>query len=139
MWSERRIGDYGSYFRGERDIVGLPLLQLFLMEDLSRDFFTNLAVHLAESPPTSFFPESGHKWHFAGKKFVLYDHVFPPGGSVSGIIKGSNHVSSVTYIGAVGASSYHRGYVNVARLDGSVGSSHVEIDLKVWRELGSIR
>ncbi|WP_149498039.1 DUF1559 family PulG-like putative transporter [Roseiconus lacunae] len=138
MFSERRLGHQGAFFDGKADIIGLPLHPTLPLQELTHEMFGELADRFGETAPAEYFPISGLRWHFPGKYFVLYDHVFAPAESVSGMVSGYNTRSSDGAIGAVGASSYHRGHANSARLDGSVGSTSNEVDILVWRDFGSI-
>lgn len=139
-FSERRIAR-GDRVDGRANTWWTPLRPDFHRYD--DRFFRGVAEGLAGRPRHEFSWVSGLSWHHRGKNFTLYDHIFPPNAPYSGIGKGIDHYLNVwsgknVTVGAVGASSFHRGGVNVSRLDGSVAFFTDSIDDAVWNDLATI-
>ncbi|MEZ6039050.1 MAG: DUF1559 domain-containing protein [Planctomycetaceae bacterium] len=69
--------------------------------------------------------------------FVQYDHILPP--NVPGSHNGPEDMDSTrySYVSLVPASSLHKGGINSLFVDGSVRFHSSDVDLSVWRALGS--
>ncbi len=82
---------------------------------------------------TGHFSDSGYTWFRAGPRHTWYNHIEPPNGPQPDCADRSTHPE----VGIFTARSLHPGGVNVLFTSGSVRFVSQNIDLAVWRSVGS--
>lgn len=91
---------------------------------------------LCANPPSLLTPHSsfgGATWLFEGKVYTVYNHVLPPN---SPILDCTQQFTDLDQ-SATTARSWHTGGVNVAMADGAARFVSENVDLKVWRAVGT--
>ena len=81
------------------------------------------------APPMTGVPR-GRPWSEVSAFWMLYNHALPPNSP-------SCYASMNAAHSIFSTSSMHGSIVNLARADGSVASMNEDVDLQVWRKLGS--
>jgi prepilin-type processing-associated H-X9-DG protein len=84
---------------------------------------------------------SGESWFFCGLHYTAFNQVLPPNAFLidCGEALGEADVLSQSAVdGAISARSLHGGGVNVLMLDGGVQWAGSEIDIRIWRAMGTI-
>lgn len=109
-----------------RNTVGELKLGHGIQNNTGHSVWTDGRVHHAGMTVT-FPPNSNVRFDFEGQEFDIDFNSQQEG----------RDSSNVTYA-SVTSRSWHLGGVNVARMDGSVGFVSSNVDLFVWRSLGSI-
>ncbi|QDV63831.1 DUF1559 family PulG-like putative transporter [Crateriforma conspicua] len=109
-----------------------------IKSELDATLLHEIGVELAASPPRQFIGVAGRNWAYAGKAFTLYDHIARPNENIVAIVQGTHSNPFGSYLGMVSATSLHPGGVNIGRLDGAIEFVSEEVDLTVFRRLGSI-
>ncbi len=132
MFSERLVGDRDpSVYSPRRDVVTQVSGQPPYPFRTAGDAFS--ACSLRWSQVNSHSSWSGASWLVHGYQSTLYNHVLGPNSTIPDCTEGI-----VEHLGAFSARSNHSGYVNVVLADGSGRAVSEQIDLTVWRALGTI-
>lgn len=136
-FGERLIGLPDQAYDHRRHIWAANLLGDFDSEELDTPFFEDLVRSLGTRQPTAYVVNAGATWHRGGKHDTMYDHVFPPNQAGPAMTAAHHERSGVTFHGSVGTSANHRGGVNLSKLDGATRFVSDNIDLAIYRSLGS--
>ena len=129
LCSEKIVGDYGP----ERfNVVGdtWDMERAWILTD------ADAWAALCAAPPSLLPSHSsfgGATWLFSGKAYTVYNHVLPPN---SPILDCTQQLDDLDQ-SATTARSWHTGGVNVAMADGAARFVSENVDLKVWRAVGT--
>jgi prepilin-type processing-associated H-X9-DG protein len=136
LFSERLVGDAdGSTLTASRDIADMsripPRAWNFLRpSDVVR------GCRLVTRSDLPHWSHAGSTWLLGGHTQTLYNHILPPNATIPDCGYAS---LGGAFQGAVSARSYHDGGVNVVFADGAARFVSENVDLSVWRALGSVR
>jgi hypothetical protein len=78
---------------------------------------------------------AGWRWHMTGLVDSGYNHVCRPNREYSCVVEGAIGWTP-NQGGAITATSYHVGSVNICKADGSLSTFTPSVDLNIWRDLG---
>ncbi|MFG0333037.1 MAG: DUF1559 domain-containing protein [Maioricimonas sp. JB049] len=128
-YSEKLSGDGDpEHYTPWRDAVHVTSYpNHFLRPDDVRE---GCAIPVPASP--RHFSFHGSTWVLSGFTQTWYNHILPPNSEIPDCISGLEGA------GAYSANSLHRGGVNTLLADGAVRFVAEDIDLAIWRALGSI-
>lgn len=134
LFSERVVGDRDSArYTPWRDTAFVRAIYI-------SDSDTMAAICRAKVTPTSpHWSWGGGSWLFSGFGHTWYNHVSPPNSPLPDCVGNAIGASIFGWgdIGAHTARSFHVGGVNAAFADGASRTINNNIDLKVWRALGT--
>lgn len=131
LFSERLVGDSDdSSVSGARDVFLAEFNLDFL---LTPDSAVELCRVSANKGATQHWSHSGASWMFTGNAYTWYNHASSPNSVIPDCsVSGDRIVHSV-----MSARSMHYGSVMGALCDGSARAISQEIDISVWRGLGT--
>lgn len=130
MFSEKLVGDFDPRsFSPARDTY-------FVVTNFSVNDPDDFARTCERSFPSAnpiHWSSGGAAWLYQGNGHTWYNHVLTPNSHVPDCTNGGPGIRQ----GVITARSWHEGTVHVAMADGAVRRCSENIDLKVWRALGT--
>ena len=127
--SERLLGDDDpSVYTPSRDVAGV---ESSAMPELPDEY---VALCQQVSPNSEHASTAGYGWLFLNHGGTVYNHILPPNSATPDCVLGTAVIGGQ---GAFTARSWHPGIVHLLLCDGSVKAISDEIDLTIWRNLGT--
>ncbi|MDP1797128.1 MAG: DUF1559 domain-containing protein [Planctomycetaceae bacterium] len=128
LCSEKIVGDFDdAQYSPVRDVIDTngPNLP-------NADAYRNLCDQLSVQPVTTHASSGGGTWLLNSNLYTWYNHVLTPNSRIPDCSTGGDLTT-----GAITVRSWHEGGASVALADGAVRFVSQEIDLLVWRSMGS--
>ncbi|MEW4530904.1 DUF1559 domain-containing protein [Maioricimonas sp. JC845] len=133
LFSERVVGDrQADRYTPFRDLFAPPG-PIFITTDAA----LHACRSLASSDPPATYSWMGTSWLIGGHLHTWYNHVAGPNSRIPDCANGGGRLINDGGRGIFSARSLHAGGVNVAFADGAVRFVSQQIDLSVWRSLGT--
>lgn len=133
-FSETRVGSWGEQYHPSYDLLLLEVRHSrWGSEPTAEQWLDDCRLRPSDA---NVFLNSGRSWFADGPAFTTYNHVAGPNSEIVDCIR---QMDGPKLLGTLPARSWHSRVVNVAFLDASVHEFTSNIDLAVWRALGTVR